>query len=76
MKFAKLNDLAKTDDEVVLVEEGPKVSKIVTTVLVVVGALTVIGVAGYFLWKYLKPDYLEDYEEDFDDDDDDIEVED
>ena len=86
MKVTKFEDLVeelksklKKDEDIVVVEEEKESSagKIVGTILAIIGGLAVICAAGYFLYKYLKPDYLEDYEDDFEDEDEeDVEVED
>ena len=40
-------------------------------VLIVVGAIAIIGVAAYCLYRYFCPDYLDDFDDEFDDEFDD-----
>ena len=37
-------------------------------VLAIVGAIAVIAAVAYAVYRYLKPDYLEDFEDEFEDD--------
>jgi len=48
-----------------------KKAKTWVIVLAVIGGIAIIGAAAYFLYRYFKPDYLEDFEDDFEDDDED-----
>lgn len=41
-------------------------------ILVIIGIIVVCAVAGYLLYKFLAPDYLEDFDDDFEDFDDDF----
>lgn len=40
-------------------------------VLAIIGAVAAVAAIAYAVYRYLKPDYLEDFEDDFDDDFDD-----
>lgn len=40
-------------------------------ILIVIGVLAIIAVVAYVVYRFMKPDYLEDFDEDFDDDFDD-----
>lgn len=54
------------------VEEKPveecKGKNTLLKVFAVVGVVAAVAGAAYALYRYFKPDFLEDYEEDFDDD--------
>ena len=59
----KLNSLLKKQEE----EEKKKCG--VCKVLVIVGIVIAVATLAYGLYKYLKPEYLEDFDDDdFDDD--------
>lgn len=67
----KLYELLKnTPDEVITEPEAPKKSKnTLVIVFAIIGVVAAVIGAAYAVYRYFKPDYLEDYEEDFDDDD-------
>lgn len=52
------------------VVEEPKHKNTLLKVFAIVGVVAAVAGAAYALYRYFKPDFLEDYEEDFDDDDD------
>jgi len=52
-------------------KEEKKKCNTVLWVFAVVGAVAAIAGIAYGVYRYLKPDYLEDFEDDFDDDFDD-----
>ncbi len=63
--LAKLNELLRKQDKT----EENKCN--VTCILAVVGAVVVLALAAYGLYKYLKPDYMDDFDDDFEDEFDD-----
>lgn len=63
--MAKLNELLKRQDKKELQEEK-KCN--ITCILAIIGAVVVIALAIYGLYKYLKPDYMDDFDDDFEDD--------
>ncbi|MBQ3546392.1 MAG: DUF4366 domain-containing protein [Lachnospiraceae bacterium] len=66
ISIAKLNNLLYKQDE----EGKCDKKKTVCTILAVIGIIAVIAVIAYSIYKYLKPDYLDEFEdEDFEDED-------
>lgn len=63
--MAKLNELLRRQEK----SEEKKCN--VTCILAIVGAIVVIALAVYGLYKYLKPDYMDDFDDDFEDEFDD-----
>lgn len=58
-------------------KEEKKKCNVVLWVFAIIGAVVAIGVIAYALYRYFKPDYLEDFEDEFEDDfEDDFEDED
>lgn len=51
-------------------EEEKKCDKLLW-IFAVIGAVVAIAAIAYAMYRYFKPDYLEDFEDDFDDDFDD-----
>ena len=51
-------------------EEEKKCNKLLWA-LAIIGAIAAVAAIAYAVYRYLKPDYLEDFEDDFDDDFDD-----
>ncbi len=71
-KIDELLDLLRKND-LLAQKLAPKKKKnnTVLWVLAIVGAVLAIAAAAYGLYRYFKPDYLEDFEDDFEDDFDD-----
>lgn len=73
-KLSKLEeyiDLAKFGELLGKKEEEKKKCNTVLWVFAVIGAIAAVAAIAYAVYRYLKPDYLEDFEDDFDDDFDD-----
>ncbi len=51
-------------------EEEKKCDKLLW-IFAIIGAIVAIAAIAYAMYRYFKPDYLEDFEDDFDDDFDD-----
>ena len=71
-KLEEYIDMSRINELLGKKEEEKKCSKCCDTILwilAVIGAVAA-GIA-YAVYRYLKPDYLEDFEDDFDDDFDD-----
>ncbi|CUX46802.1 hypothetical protein [Clostridium sp. C105KSO13] len=60
----KLNELLRG-------KENEKQKNTVLWVLAIVGAVAAVAAIAYGVYRFFKPDYLEDFEDDFDDDFDD-----
>ena len=58
---ANLTDLLKKKEE-------KKKSNVVLWVFAIIGVVAAVAVIGYALYRYFKPDYLEDFEDEFVDD--------
>ena len=58
---ANLTDLLKKKEE-------KKKSNVVLWVFAIIGVVAAVAVIGYALYRYFKPDYLEDFEDEFEDD--------
>lgn len=68
ISIAKLNNLLNKHEEESKCECSKK--KTACCVLAVVGVVVLVAVLAYGLYKYLKPDYLEEFEDDeFEDED-------
>ena len=63
----KLTELLKGNKD----EEKNESKDIVKIVLIVVGAIVLIGVIAFAIYRFVTPDYLEDFDDDFDEDFDD-----
>lgn len=63
----KLTELLKGNKD----EEKIESKDIVKIVLIVVGAIVLIGVIAFAIYRFVTPDYLEDFDDDFDEDFDD-----
>ena len=61
LEAANLTDLLKKKEE-------KKKSNVVLWVFAIIGAVVAIALIGYALYRYFKPDYLEDFEDEFEDD--------
>lgn len=48
-------------------KEEKKSCNVLLWVLAVIGAVAAVAAIAYGVYRYLKPDYLEDFEDDFDD---------
>ncbi|MSS62290.1 DUF4366 domain-containing protein [Velocimicrobium porci] len=66
LNTAKLNELLRKKEL-----EDEKKSCIMWG-LAILGAVALVGVIAYAVYKHFTPDYLEDFEDDFDDFDDDF----
>ena len=53
------------DDEPVVIEAPKKNTAL--KVFAVIGVIVAVAGVAYALYRYFKPDYLEDYEDDFED---------
>lgn len=66
INIAKLNSLLNKQDEECKCDK----KKTVCTILAIVGAIVLVAVIAYGIYKYFKPDYLEEFEDDeFEDED-------
>ncbi len=65
--MSRINELLGKKEE----EKKCKCGNTVLWVLAVAGAVAAVAGIAYAVYRYLKPDYLEDFEDDFDDDFDD-----
>lgn len=54
---------------VVVVKDEKKCKNKLVCVFAVIGIIAALAGIGYAIYKYFKPDYLEDFEDDFEDDD-------
>ncbi len=73
-KFNKLEeyiDMSRINELLGKKEEEKKKCNTVLWVFAVIGAVAAVAGIAYAVYRYLKPDYLEDFEDDFDDDFDD-----
>ncbi|MBQ7360442.1 MAG: DUF4366 domain-containing protein [Lachnospiraceae bacterium] len=61
LEAANLTELLKKKEE-------KKKTNVVLWVFAIIGVVVAIGVIGYALYRYFKPDYLEDFEDEFEDD--------
>ena len=62
LTMTKLNDLLKKNEE-----EERTASKVIW-VFAVIGIVAAIIAAAYGIYRFFKPDYLEDFEDEFEDD--------
>ncbi|HKM34813.1 MAG TPA: DUF4366 domain-containing protein [Lachnospiraceae bacterium] len=49
-------------------QDKKKNNHVVLWILAAVGVLVAVGTAAYFIYRHVKPDYLDDFEDDFEDD--------
>ena len=61
LEAANLTELLKKKEE-------KKKTNVVLWVFAIIGVVVAIGAIGYALYRYFKPDYLEDFEDEFEDD--------
>lgn len=59
----KMNELLHKKEE-----KKKKKNHVVIWIFAVIGIIAAVGTAAYFIYRYLKPDYLDDFEDDFEDD--------
>ncbi|MGN0374836.1 MAG: hypothetical protein ACI4EN_04990 [Butyrivibrio sp.] len=57
-----------------VVVEAPKRKNTALKVFAIIGVVAAVAGIAYALYRYFKPDYLEDYEDDFDEYEDDYEA--
>ena len=71
-KIETLIEMVKSHDVKIdeLLGKKPEKKKcnVLLWVLAIVGAVAVIAAVAYAVYRYLKPDYLEDFEDEFEDD--------
>lgn len=76
VNMKKISDIyelfGNTPVEVVEEEPVKKSGNKVLKVFAVVGVIVAVVGAAFALYRYFKPDYLEDYEDDFEDEDDEL----
>lgn len=65
-----LNDLLHKKEE-----EKKKKNHVALWIFAGIGVAVAIGTAAYFIYRHVKPDYLDDFEDDFEDDYDEDEFE-
>ncbi len=63
----KLNDLLHKKEK----EEEKKTGNAVLWALAIIGAVAAVVAIAYAVYRYLRPDYLEDFEDEFEDEFDD-----
>lgn len=73
LKLEELADMAKLNKiigEKVLKkkEEEKKKSNVLLWVLAIIGVMAATAVIVYAVYRYFKPDYLDDFDDDFEDD--------
>ena len=49
-------------------EDREKKNNTLVVVFAIIGAVCVIGLVAYLIYRFMKPDYFEDYDDDYDDD--------
>lgn len=64
---ARLNELLGKKEA----EKKCNCSNTILWILAVIGAVAAVAAIAYAVYRYMKPDYLEDFEDDFDSDFDD-----
>ena len=69
VNIGKMNDVIHLSKKNEVKEKESKFG--LKTVLIVIGAIALIAVVVYVLYRFLAPDYYDDFEDDFDDDFDD-----
>ncbi len=69
---SKLATYFKKEPEITVVEEEPKSKHTAVKVFAVIGIIAVVAGIAFALYKYFKPDYLDEDEDDYIDDDDDF----
>ena len=69
-KLDEILDNAGVNDLLGRKKEEKKCNKLLW-VFAIIGAVAAVAGIAYAVYRYLKPDYLEDFEDDFDDDFDD-----
>ncbi len=57
-----------------VIVEAPKRKNTAIKVFAIIGVIAAVAGAAYALYRYFKPDYLEDFEDDFDEYEDDYEA--
>ena len=60
----KMNELLHKKEK----EEEKKKSHVLLWALAIVGAIAAVAAIAYFVYRYMRPDYLEDFEDEFEDD--------
>ena len=73
-KFNKLEeyiDMSRINELLGKKEEEKKKCNTVLWVFAVIGAVAAVAGIAYAVYRYLKPDYLEDFDDDFFEDDED-----
>ena len=68
IEMAKLNELLGKKEE--------KKTNVLVWVLAIIGAVAAVAAIAYAVYRYFKPNYLEDFEDDFEDEFDDLEEDD
>ena len=67
-KLENLMEMAKINELLGKKEEEKKKCNVVLWVLAIIGAVAAIAGIAYAVYRYFKPNYLEDFEDDFEDD--------
>ncbi len=70
-KVISLIDMIKSNEMKVnelLNKKEEKKSNTLLWVLAIIGAVVAVAAIAYAVYRYLKPDYLEDFEDEFEDD--------
>ncbi|MCI6552016.1 MAG: hypothetical protein MR430_00500 [Lachnospiraceae bacterium] len=70
-KLEEYIDRARLNELLCKKEEDRKCGSTVLWVLAVIGAVAAVAGIAYAVYRYMKPDYLEDFEDDFENDFDD-----
>lgn len=66
MDMSRINDLLRKK------EEEKKCSNAILWILAVIGAVAAVAAIAYAVYRYMRPDYLEDWEDDYEDFEDDF----
>ena len=66
----KLDDIIAISkmNELIAAKKEDNTSKIILTILAIVGAIASVAAIAYAVYRFMTPDYLEDFDDDFDDD--------
>ena len=64
-------DMSRINELLGRKEEEEKKCNTILWVFAVIGAIAAVAGIAYAVYRYLKPDYLEDFDDDYDDDFDD-----
>ncbi len=67
-KLENLIDMARLNDLLGKKEEDKKECNVVLCILAVIGAVAAVAGIAYAVYRFMRPDYLDDFEDEFEDD--------